>query len=171
VKTMNTASSRLSFAGFIPRVEPLKWKRILVPLDFSTSSAKALNYAMPLALQAGGKLVLLHVVQFPVMPMPVVTGGGLGEVRQAHKTLRQAAKASLDALAKEAQKTMPGIMTHKAVTAGVAWDEIVKAAKRLACDLVVLSTHGHTGVLRMLANHTAEHVVRMAPCPVLCVRG
>jgi len=148
--------------------EDLRCKRILVPLDFSARSAKALNYAIPLARRSSGKLVLLHVVQFPNMPTPAVTGGGLGHVKEAHKVLTQEAKARLARLANKAG--VSGLVTHQLVTVGTAWVEIVKAAKRLACDLVVISAHGHSGILRMLSSHTAEHVVRMADCPVLCVR-
>ena len=92
-----------------------------------------------------------------------------GHVKEAHKAFTRQAKARLEALAKEIDK--PGLVTHRVVTVGIAWDEIVKAAKRLDCDLVVISTHGRTGLLRMLSTSTAEHVVRAATCPVLCVRG
>jgi nucleotide-binding universal stress UspA family protein len=147
----------------------LDWKRILVPLDFSDSSFRALDYAIPLARRSGGKLVLLHVIQVPVMPTPAVSVGGIGEVKEAHKALRQHAKVQLETLTK--QTGAAGLVTHKLVTIGVAWDEIVKAAKRLECDLVVMSTHGHSGIRRMLAAHNAERVVNLANCPVLCVRG
>jgi len=163
------SSGAPSLAGFDPKPVDLGWKRILVPLDFTDSSVTALNYAIPLALRSGGKLVLLHVVQFPTMPTPAVTGGALGQVKDAHKALTLEAKSRLEEIARET--CAPGLVIHQAVTVGVAWDEIVKAAKRLECDLVVISSHGHTGLLRMLASNTAEHVVRAATCPVLCVRG
>lgn len=151
------------------RRENLEWKRLLVPLDFTKGSVKALNYAIPLARRTGGKLVLLHIVQFPVMPTPAVAVGAIGEVRAAHKALTQQAKMRLDALAKAAGT--PNLIAHKLVTTGFAADEIVKTAKRLKCDLVVISTYDHTGIKRILSSHTAEHVVRTATCPVLCVPG
>ena len=167
MKTENT-SGTVSPDAITPDAEALDWKRILVPLDFSEASLKVLNYAVPLARGSGGKLVLLHIVQFPILPTPAVTGGAIGEVKAAHKALTQQAKLQLDTIAK--RTAAAGLVAHRIVTAGLAWDEIVKAAKRLECDLVLISTHGHAGIKRMLSNHTAEHVVRMAPCPVLCMR-
>lgn len=148
--------------------EDLDWKRILVPVDFSDSSVRALNYAVPLARRSGAKLVLLHVVQLPILPAALAMGA-LGNVKEAHKTLATEAKARLDELANKVGAM--GVTTHHAVTVGTAWDEIVKGAKRLDCDLVVISTHGHNTLTRMLSSNTAEHVVRLANCPVLCVRG
>ena len=147
----------------------VEWKRILVPLDFTDSSVRALDYAIPLAHRSGAKLVLLHIVQLPVMPIPAVMGGAMGQVKEAHKALAHEARVRLEGLAKHID--VPGLVTHQAVMVGIAWDEIIKAAKRLVCDLVVISTHGHTGLMRLISSNTAEHVVRAATCPVLCVRG
>lgn len=151
------------------KTENLGGKRVLVPLDFDRRSLAALRHAIPLARHAGGKVVLLHVVQLPVMPTPPVTGGSLGQVREAHKALTLEAKARLNDIARKIGGK--GLITHQLVTVGVLWNEIVKTAKRLHCDLLVISTHGHNAITRMLSSHTAEHVVRMAPCPVLCVRA
>ena len=168
---MKTKDTSVTFDpyGFVYNAGDVEWKRILVPLDFTDSSARALDYAIPLARRSGAKLVLLHIVQLPIMPIPAVTGGAMGQVREAHKVLVQEAKARLEGLAKTID--VPGLVTHQAVMVGIAWDEIVKAAKRLECDLVVISTHGHSGLMRMISSNTAEHVVRAATCPVLCVRG
>ncbi len=164
MKTKNT-SDRAKCAGR----DPHDWKRILVPLDFSDSSVEALHYAIPLAHQSGGKLLLLHVVQLPILPTPAVTGGALGQVKEAHKALTEHAKAQLDKLVKESGTA--GVVTHKIVTVGLASDEIIKAAKRLKSDLVVMSIHARGGLQRLLSSRTAEHVVRQATCPVLCVQG
>ena len=168
MKTRNPPA-KLKLAGISPKAENLDWKRILVPLDFSESSLQALNYAIPLARRSGGKLVLLHVVQFPVQPTPAVTGGAIGQVKEAHKALTQEARTHLDALT--GHRGTEGLVTHKVVTVGLAWDEIIKAARRLKCDLVVISTQTRAGLRRILSSHTAEHVVRMASCPVLCIQG
>jgi universal stress protein A len=129
----------------------------------------ALHQAVPLAHQSGGKLLLLHVVQLPTLPTPAVTGGALGQVKEAHKALCEHARAQLDKLVRTSGAT--GLVTHKMVTVGLASDEITKAAKRLKCDLVVISIHARSGLQRLLSTHTAEHVVRQATCPVLCVQG
>jgi len=160
---------RKKSGGIDPDPENLNWKRILVPLDFTGSSLEALNYAVPVARRTGGKLVLLHVIQFPVMPTPAVAMGAIGEVKAAHKALMKHAKTELESLANRTD--LSGLIAHTAVSVGHAWNEIVKAAKRLDCDLIVLRASNHTGIRRMLSTHTADHVVRMAACAVLCVRG
>ncbi|MCU0770827.1 MAG: universal stress protein [Verrucomicrobia bacterium] len=168
MKMVNT-SARATRGATDPRRANLDWKRILVPLDFSDSSMQALHHAIPLARRSGGTLVLLHVVQFPILPTPVVTGGAVGHMKEAHKALIKNARTQLDRIIR--QTCTPGLVTHKVVTVGLAWDEIIKAAKRLKCDLVVVSIHTRRGLPRMLSSHTAEHVVRMASCPVLVVQG
>jgi nucleotide-binding universal stress UspA family protein len=164
----NPPASEFNVAGFYPNPVILNWKRILVPVDFSESSVRALNHAIPLARITGAKLVLLHVVQFPILPSPLLSGA-LGNVKSAHKDLTNEAKARLDELARQVEAL--GVTIHSAVTVGTAWDEIVKGAERLECDLVVISTHGHNTLARILSSNTAEHVVRLASCPVFCVRG
>lgn len=134
-------------------------KRILVPVDFSDCSKKALKYALPLASQFDAELTLLHVVQ-PAQGVP--------EMPSLDVQVLAAAEKSLEAL----RSTLPAAVasSNSVVREGNPYAEIVAAAKELDADLIVLSTHGRTGLAHVLLGSTAEKVVRHAGCPVLIVR-
>ena len=130
-------------------------KRILVPVDFSDCSKKALQYATPLARQFNAELTLLHVVEPYRAFSPEIP---LCEVPTA-----EAARIAFDGLVIE-------IPFKAVVREGEPHTQIVAAAEELATDLIVLSTHGRTGIAHVLIGSTAEKVVRNAGCPVLIVR-
>jgi nucleotide-binding universal stress UspA family protein len=129
-------------------------KKILVPVDFSDCSKKALQYAVPFAKKFGAELELLHVVE-PYPPIP--------EMGPVEMETLQDAKTSLLALC----RTISDLKTHGTLRTGTPANEIVVCARELGIDLIVMSTHGHTGLTRMFLGSTAEKVVRHAPCPVL----
>lgn len=132
-------------------------KRILVPVDFSPCSEKALAYAVPFARQFGAELTLLHVVQ----PYPPIA-----EMGPVDTDVVQEAKQDLEKL--RAQVGIPPACSLLRV--GDPDLEILDAAKTLGIDLIILSTHGRTGLGHLLLGSTTEKVVRHAPCPVLVVR-
>jgi nucleotide-binding universal stress UspA family protein len=133
-------------------------KKILVPIDFSECSKKALQYAIPFARQFGAELILLHLVQ----QYPEVTD----EIPMALAPVEDI-QTDLEALRKMVGDTVP---SQALVQLGDPRVEITKAAKELSADLIILSTHGRTGLERVLLGSTAEKVVRHAGCPVLVVR-
>lgn len=144
--------------------ERLPWKRILVPLDFSLTSLRALELAVQLARESGARLYLLNVVE----PNPYSAGMD-GSILVLPDT----------AVARNARKQLPEIARHfvpkplravPLVRQGRAADVIVETAAKHKVDLIVLSTHGHTGLERLLMGSTAEHVVRHAKCPVFVLR-
>lgn len=135
-----------------------KLKKILVPMDFSDCSKKALQYAIPLARQFGAELELVHVVE----PYPSIPEMGPVEV----ETL-QDARTTLEATRRTIGE---GVRAHASLRSGAPYVEIVEAASELGTDLIIISTHGHKGLTRMLLGSTTEKVVRHAPCPVLIVR-
>jgi nucleotide-binding universal stress UspA family protein len=140
-------------------------KKILVPIDFSDCSKKALQYAIPLARQHGAALTLLYVV-----PQPSFVGGEYTGIEYARLEDDQAVsgKKQLGALiANEVQGEVPA---ETLVRSGMPVVEILEAAKALPADLIVISTHGRTGLKHVLLGSVAEDVVRRAPCPVLVVR-
>jgi nucleotide-binding universal stress UspA family protein len=139
-------------------------KRILVPLDFSECARKALQYAIPFAGMCDARLLLLHVVQLSY------TAGELGppEALLVDADASQGAEQRLRDLASQAVGHQAAWET--VVRMGLPSDEIVQAAQDLNADLIILSTHGHTGLKHMLLGSVAEAVVRRAPCPVLTVR-
>lgn len=143
----------------------LKLKRVLAPVDFSEFSRKSVRYAVRFAEQFSAELVLVHVVEPVRYPESVIIPPEMEEANQAR--LKQARK-SLTAFAR---KEVPAELSRECmVLLGVPFEAIVKTAKAVNADLIVLSTHGHTGLKRLFLGSTAERVVRLAPCPVLTVR-
>jgi len=140
-------------------------KSILVPLDFSPPSARALGYAVALAKLFKAKLTLLHVVEPVAMPdfaasFPLV---------MEDDKLMAAAKAELETAVKLA-RIPRGIVEKVLVRFGRSFHEIAAAARSRKVDLIIISTHGYTGLKHALMGSTAERVARHAPCPVLVVR-
>jgi universal stress protein A len=133
-------------------------KKILVPVDFSDCSKKALEYAIPLARQFDADLTLLHVLQ-PYTPILEMAPVDVETVDDAKKQL-----AGLQRIIPEA------VPSTTVVRGGDPHLEIIKLAKEFGIDLIILSTHGRTGVERVLLGSSAEKVVRYAGCPVLVVR-
>jgi nucleotide-binding universal stress UspA family protein len=140
-------------------------KQILVPVDFSGPSGKALKYAHALAEGFGGIIHLVHIVE----PVPVLVGIGAAPVPVPVDDPKTVAELErhLVKLAKELPSTFAG---RTIVRPGWAVDEVTAVAKELGVDLLVLATHGHSGIGRILFGSTAEGIVRKAPCDVLVVR-
>lgn len=144
----------------VPLVLPLK--RILVPVDFSRTSLKALHYAVPIAKQFGARLILLHVIEFPNYCPEI------GYVGFDAKVIREDLEKRLRELARRA--VPQDIAAEIVVECGAGFDAIATYAKKRKVDLVILTTHGYTGLKHVFLGSTAERVVRHAPCPVLVVR-
>ena len=142
----------------------LHLKTILVPVDFSGHSRKALRYAAAFAEQFGARLTLLNISE-PRMYAPEFAAVPLVMERDAELATR---RKQLKALARESIE--PRLLEKTLVRSGTPFHEITEAARTLRADLIILATHGYTGVKRVLLGSTAERVVRHAPCPVLVVR-
>ncbi|MHC1767905.1 MAG: universal stress protein [Verrucomicrobiia bacterium] len=139
-------------------------KEILVPMDFSEGSEKALKYARKLAGQFGSSVTLLHVIQ------PMVYPAELGYPPTVVDTLDVSVRERIEErLATMAAGNEP-MPVRTLVRTGQPYHEITTAAKELDADLIIISTHGWTGLKHVLMGSTAERVVRHAPCPVLTVR-
>ncbi len=160
ILTGNPATGTQPVIDMVPAL--LKIRKILVPLDFSVTSEKVLRYAVPFAKQFSAKLVLLHAIE----PLPYPADLGyvpLGEVipiEPTRKRLAELAQMAVD----------PELLDQSVVQIGVAFELIVDFAKQLDVDLIIISTHGYTGLKHVLLGSTAERVVRHASCPVLVVR-
>ncbi len=138
---------------------------ILVPIDFSTYAEQALDYAIGLARTLNARLTLLHVIQ-PVPMAGVDMGVALPETYL--QELEEAVQRSMeDALARV---TAAGLTGERVVLYGVPFQEIVETAKARQVDLIVMGTHGRTGLMYVLLGSVAEKVVRLAPCSALVVR-
>jgi universal stress protein A len=146
-----------------PVREKLKVRTILVPIDFSAPSEKALSYAVPLAEQFHAKIVLLHVCQ------ERFCGTEFAYLPVEESAVNWAAVDRMKSIA--AKKIAPEFLGDIMVRHGVAYEEIASVAKELEAELIIVNTHGYTGLKHVLVGSTAERVIRHAPCPVLVVRG
>jgi len=140
----------------------LSVKHILVPIDFSDHSLHALAFAEKLARQNGGTLTLLTVVE----PLP---GWEDVPLAIAPDKLCKEAEARLQKLISQ-RGLDPQLIGGVLVRVGTPWNEITGTARDLNRDLIVIATHGYTGLKHVLLGSTAERVVRHATCPVLVVR-
>lgn len=140
-------------------------RRILVPVDFSPNCQESILYARHFAEQFGAEICLLHVVE------PVVVTNDFGYLPVLPNDLEEqrleGAGKELRALAKALGA---GVPVESMVRLGRAWKEITDVARTIPADLLIVSTHGYTGIQHALLGSVAEKVVRHAPCPVLVVR-
>jgi len=152
-----------SAAGSKP--SPFRLRKILVPVDFSACSRKALRYALAFARQFDAGLTLLYV-----MPANYFVGSEFGPVDfpLPEAELRRNSQKELTALA--AREVAGAAPVEAQVRQGQPVQEIVRHAQEAGVDLIILSTHGRTGLRHVLMGSVAENVVRYAPCPVLVVR-
>ena len=145
----------------------MAFKKILCPIDFSTTSQQAMRTAIRLANEHAAELVLVHTWSIPA----TAAASEFGISGEVVDQLITDAQSSLDAAVAEAARIGAARVASKLLI-GVPWQQVVDLAERdPAFDLIVIGTHGRTGGARILLGSVAEAVVRHAPCPVLTVRG
>lgn len=147
-------------------VTALGIRRILVPIDFSVHSKNALKYAVPMAGQFKAALHLVYVVEPTIYPADL----GFGQVvlPRVEEELRQKGAEELQTLIeREIGRSVPATY---AVRTGNPHHEILAEAEAQAVDLIIVATHGHSGVEHILFGSTADRIVHHAPCPVLTIR-
>ena len=142
-------------------------KRVLVPIDFSEYSKNALQYAIPFAKKFGAELLLVYVVEPTIYPADFSFGqvGNPG----LESEMREKGEKSLDRLVKE--QVAKQVPARSFICTGNPFLEIIRVAKEEQVDLIIIASHGHSGVEHLLFGGTAEKVVRKAPCSVLVVRS
>jgi nucleotide-binding universal stress UspA family protein len=140
----------------------LNLRAILVAADFSGCSEDAFQVARALARDYGARLTMLHVAT----PPPFVTPGELQKLLAGPDGYRGALEDRL----RQVYPAAPPTAAQYLLRDGDPATEIVEAARAGGCDLIVMGTHGRTGLRRVLMGGVAEAVVRRAPCPVLTVR-
>jgi nucleotide-binding universal stress UspA family protein len=140
-------------------------KTILTPVDFSSATRGVLAAAIELARGSGGKVVLLHSVQPPV----ITTDYGLS-VEVMRETLALTETAAKNQLAHlENLVAAKGVAVSARLDRGFAAGSIVEHAKKLRAGYIVLGSHGHTAVYNLLVGSTTNAVLKKAPCPVVVV--
>jgi nucleotide-binding universal stress UspA family protein len=139
--------------------------KILVPIDFSEPSEHALGYAIALARKLGASIELIHCYELPVLASP--DGAIIAGPELVRRIMDQAGESLAKAV--EAHKS-DGVAITSHLTQGPAHSAIVEHARALPADLIVIGTHGRTGLQRLLLGSVAERVVRTSDVPVLSVQ-
>jgi nucleotide-binding universal stress UspA family protein len=148
----------------VPEGDPVSvFKKILVPTDFSPAAAEAFRAAVSLAGTGGGEVIVAHVTRGPavVVENGRVTGGAAAPPLNLWDRFRTTVSAE------------PSVhVTHEVVVAGgVSAAGIVGMLERFGCDLIVIGSHGHGRLRRLLRGSLTDEVVRHAHCPVLVVKA
>jgi universal stress protein A len=146
----------------------ISFRRILVPVDFSPTSERALEFGCTLASQFDAELHLLYVKEdfHYVFPEPGMPAYGTGEFLARQDAIVAAKLAALPPAPWDAQ-----LNVARAERRGTPYAEIVNYAKQQSVDVIVIGTHGRSGLSQLVLGSVAKHIVRKAPCPVLTVRG
>lgn len=145
----------------------IQLRRILVPFDFSEHSKCALDYACAFAERFGSELHLLNVVHeyYPIVPEAGVIPP---EADFDRERVAAAVEATLKKYPPAGTHSTSHVVRH--VCVGQPFVEIIRYAREQECDLIVIGSHGRTGLSHVLMGSVAERVVRKAGCPVLTVR-
>jgi nucleotide-binding universal stress UspA family protein len=141
-------------------------KTIVFPTDFSSGARAALDHVVSLAQDYSAKLILLHVVEdIPIAEWYIPTAFSVTDLLE---DMQKSAWQEMHKWAGEVSSKVKDV--EEIVVSGVPFVEIIRTAREKNADLIIIGTHGRTGIDHMLFGSTAEKVVRKAPCPVLTVR-
>jgi nucleotide-binding universal stress UspA family protein len=140
--------------------------KILIAIDFSENSDFAFDYALTLAKQFNAELMVMHVINEPVdlrgFYVPHIS------FEELEKEIEEGATKMME---KFCQAKLDGFTNYKTeIVSGIPYEEIIKKAEETSASLIVLGTHGRTGLDHLIFGSTAERVVRSASCPVLTIR-
>lgn len=136
-------------------------RKIVYPTDFSTAGQTALEMATSLARDRGASLVIVHVEE-----PPMAYGGG-----ELYYGVQEPDRTELEKMLRAVVPTDPAVPYEHRLAIGGPAEGILHAAENVNAEMIVMSTHGRTGLTRMLMGSVAEEVVRKAKCPVLTVKG
>ncbi len=140
--------------------------KILVPTDFSECASSAAKTAMDIGLLSKGELYFMHLLGDLPGPAHKTIHGG--KTKPVHSTEEGIAKASLDQLVAEAERQ--GLKAHAELVFGQSGDEIWKYVKSLGIELIVMGSHGATGIRETFIGSNTQRVVRNAVVPVLVIK-
>ncbi len=141
-------------------------RRVLFPTDFSEHADHAWTYALTFAREFDAELDLLHVLA----PPPRLTEAYAAQIdpEKLLESYRAEAAAAMERLLQDAKNR--GLVCRSEIRVGVDFREIIDYARAAAVDMIVMATHGRTGLAHALMGSVAEKVVRKATCPVLTVK-
>ncbi|MSN25046.1 MAG: universal stress protein [Geobacter sp.] len=142
------------------------FEKILTAIDFSENSEFAFDYAVTMAKQFESELTILHVINEPVdlrgFYVPHIS------FEQLEKEIEEGAVKMMENFCSSKLASLQNYKT--AIVSGIPYDEITRKAEEIGASLIVLGTHGRTGLDHILFGSTAERVVRSASCPVMTIR-
>jgi universal stress protein A len=144
----------------------INFQKILCPVDYSNCSMSALTYATELALKDSARLYLLYVKDERVSDY-----GGLKFDAEFNHTAETVTGMEQYLRSSIPEEIRCSINVEILIREGVPFEEILKVARDNVTDLIVMGTHGRTGITHMVIGSVAEKVLRHAPCPVLCIRN
>jgi nucleotide-binding universal stress UspA family protein len=144
-------------------------RRILVPVDFSAGALQGLEYATDLLSAGKAELIVLHVVEPVYYATPADLYGASANLSMLLEEQQRVAAEQLALLARRLKQRR--IRVRTVLQTGSPYQIIIETAEKLAVDLIVMATHGRTGLSHLLMGSVAEKVVRAAQCPVLTVRS
>ncbi|MHC4140190.1 MAG: universal stress protein [Planctomycetota bacterium] len=139
-------------------------KKILCPIDHSDCSKEALKYAVSFAMKDEAKLYLLHIIDIRSFSEGL---DAMSKPIPDEETLEQLRTKLLDCIPEDIRDDMD---VEATVIQGIPFAEIISTAKEKEIDMIVIGSHGRTGISHMMMGSVSEKVVRKAPCPVLTVR-
>ncbi|KHE93798.1 MAG: universal stress protein [Candidatus Scalindua rubra] len=139
-------------------------KKILCPIDHSDCSKEALKYAVSFAMKEEAKLLLLHIIDIRTFNEEFDT---ISKQIPDEATFEQLRVKLLDCIPEAIRDDMD---VEGIVVQGIPFAEIISTAKEKEVDMIVIGSHGRTGISHMMLGSVSEKVVRKAPCPVLTVR-
>jgi nucleotide-binding universal stress UspA family protein len=143
---------------------PADIKQLLVPIDFTETSDRALDYAVALAKKLGAKITVMHAYELPIYGFP---DGALVATVDVATRISQAAQEGLTAAVEKRKSS--GVEMRAILRDGPPVEEIATVAEDVKADLVVLGTHGRRGLRRAIMGSVAEEVIRELTVPVLTV--
>jgi universal stress protein A len=173
-KLLPNRSSRLSLAEHSPKVKEsaqlVAYGHLLVSVDFSKHSKKTIEYATRLAVLTDASIKLLHVCQIPEHPAAFYHGlhSGNDLIKSLVEMATREASEQLSLASGEIRAQ--GLKVQPILRVGNPYEEIVRAAKEMKTDLIIIGSYGHRGLGRLLLGSTAERVLQYAPCAVLIVK-
>jgi universal stress protein A len=144
-------------------------KKIVVCTDFSENSTAARLLAIDYAKEFRATLLILHVVNSRLLGYPTFADRVPVEMALVQKNIEEGVQEELELLANDCRRDVMEVSSHS--RAGAPAEEIVRFADEHTADLIIMGTHGWTGVRHLILGSTAENVVRSAHCPVLTVRS
>lgn len=142
------------------------FERILIAIDFSENATYAFDYALMLARQFNARLTVMHVINEPVdlrgFYVPHIS------FEQLEKEIEAGAADMMEKFCREKMADYANFETS--IVTGIPYEEIIRKAQEIDASLIVVGTHGRTGLDRIIFGSTASRVVRVSSCPVLSIR-